>query len=498
MPSSQQPVGNRPSLVSVIVPAYNAGLYLAETLDSVLASDYPALEIVIVDDGSTDDTLAVARRYEAAHEGVRVVSQPNGGVCRARNQAILHSHGTYLLPLDADDKIEPGFIRDAVAVLEADAEVKAVVPGADFFGDRSGEWRLPEFSIRLLARKNILANCALFRRADWDRTEGYCEEIIAREDWEFWIALLKNGGRLVKLPGISLHYRFHKHSKRTSDRQLKAHVIRTLNRRHPEFFERELNGPLRRQRTWSRLINGLYRLFHPRRVVVHPDYRQLEYLVRALPAFFRYGSGRVIYDGRNQLCEFHWGDADYVVKSYCAPNFINRIAYGIFRSSKAQRSYEYAGWLRACGIGSPAPVAWMTERSGLLLRRSYYVSLKSALPYTYQSLIGGNFPEQEKYLRAIARTTAALHENGMVHKDYSRGNILFGDGPDGVAVEIIDLNRIRFHRHVSMEEGCRNFAERLPATDAMRRIMAQEYAAARGFDAAACERLMAGYNKEKS
>ena len=486
------------TLVSVIIPVYNMEQYLRETLDSVLASDYPNFEVILMDDGSSDSSPAIAQEYASKDRRMRVYVQPNAGPCAARNHAIAQAHGTYILPVDADNRITPTFISHAVEEIEKDPEVKVVCPRAEYIGDRSGEWKLPPFSLHLLARRNMIDTCALYRKADWERIGGYCEEIIAREDWEFWIALLKNGGRLVKLPGISLHYRFHKHSKRTSDRQLKAHVIRTLNRRHPEFFERELNGPLRRQRTWSRLINGLYRLFHPRRVVVHPDYRQLEYLVRALPAFFCYGSGRVIYDGRNQLCEFHWGDADYVVKSYCTPNFINRIAYGIFRSSKAQRSYEYAGRLRACGIGSPAPVAWMTERSGLLLRRSYYVSLKSALPYTYQSLIGGNFPEQEKYLRAIARTTAALHENGMVHKDYSRGNILFGDGPDGVAVEIIDLNRIRFHRHVSMEEGCRNFAERLPATDAMRRIMAQEYAAARGFDAVACERLMAGYNKEKS
>ena len=96
---------------------------------------------------------------------------------------------------------------------------------------------------------------SLYRRSDWERIGGYCEDIIAREDWEFWIAMLKDGGRVVRLPEVGLYYRVRPQSKRVSDRALKHHVIDTLNRRHPEFFERELGGPLRYRRSWSRVIN---------------------------------------------------------------------------------------------------------------------------------------------------------------------------------------------------------------------------------------------------
>lgn len=334
--------------------------------------------------------------------------------------------------------------------------------------------------------------CALYRKVEWERAGGYCEGIIAREDWEFWIAVLKNGGKVVRLPEIGLHYRIRNVSKRVTDRSLKRHVVKTLNARHPEFFERELGGPLRYRRSWSVLLNRIYRLFHPRKVYVDAGFCTLTSYVKALPALFKYDSGTVIYKGRNELREMDWYGTKVVIKSFRVPNLINRIAYGVFRSSKAQRSFEYAEMLRREGIGSPAPVAYYTERNGLLFTRSYYVSLKSECLYSYVNLMRGDFPGQEEILRAIARTTAALHEKGYLHKDYSRGNILFRHTDKGVEVEIIDLNRIRF-RTVDMEEGCRNF-ERLPGTPEMFAILADEYAKARGFDANECLKLILKYN----
>lgn len=479
-------------LVSVVVPVYNMELFLSETLDSILASDYPNFEVVVVDDGSKDASYRVACEYAAKDARVKAYTQPNGGACAARNHAVRLSRGEFILPVDADNLIEPNLISEAVAAILADSSVKVVAPRADFFGGRTGEWKLPCFSLHLLARKNIMDTCALYRRTDWERTGGYCEDIIAREDWEFWIGVLKNGGKVVKLPDIGLHYRIRNVSKRVTDRKLKRHVIATLNRRHPEFFERELGGPLHYCRSWSVLINRIYRLFHPRKVVVSKEYSGLTDYVKALPVLFRQDKGTVIYKGRNELREMNWDGTSVVIKSFRVPNLINRIAYGLFRSSKAQRSFEYADMLRKEGIGSPAPVAYYTERNGLLFTRSYYVSLKSECPYSYVHLMRGDYPGQEEILRAIARTTAALHERGYLHKDYSRGNILFRKTEKGVEVEIIDLNRIRF-REVGMEEGCRNF-ERLPGTPEMFEILADEYAKARGFDAQECLKLILKYN----
>lgn len=479
-------------LVSVVVPVYNMEAFLPETLDSILASDYPNFEVVVVDDGSKDASYRIACDYAKKDQRVRAYTQPNGGACAARNQAVRLAKGEFILPVDADNLIEPGLIADSVKEILKDPSVKVVAPRADFFGERTGEWKLPPFSLHLLARKNIMDTCALYRKVEWERAGGYCESIIAREDWEFWIAVLKDGGKVVRLPEIGLHYRIRNVSKRVTDRSLKRHVVKTLNARHPEFFERELGGPLRYRRSWSVLLNRIYRLFHPRKVYVDAGFCTLTSYVKALPALFKYDSGTVIYKGRNELREMNWYGTKVVIKSFRVPNLINRIAYGVFRSSKAQRSFEYAEMLRREGIGSPTPVAYYTERNGLLFTRSYYVSLKSECPYSYVNLMRGDFPGQEEILRAIARTTAALHEKGYLHKDYSRGNILFRHTDKGVEVEIIDLNRIRF-RTVDMEEGCRNF-ERLPGTPEMFAILADEYAKARGFDANECLKLILKYN----
>ncbi|MGH6558666.1 glycosyltransferase [Bacteroides hominis] len=475
-------------LVSVVIPVYNMEEFLEETLDSVLSSDYPNFEVIVMDDGSKDRSLEIAESYKSRYENVRVYTQANSGVATARNHAISKAGGVYILPVDADNRISKELIHSAVDILESDPEVKVVCPRAEFFGDRSGEWVLPPFSLSLLARKNMMDTCAVYRKSEWERIGGYCAEIVAREDWEFWISMLKDGGKVVKLPEIGLFYRVREQSKRVTDRLLKKHVIDVLNRRHPDFFERELGGPLRYQRSWSRLINRISRIIHPRRVFIGDDFQDLSSFVRVLPVHFENG-GTLIYEGRNKLKEFEIHGRKLIVKSYQLPHLINRIVYNSFRASKARRSYQYAQMLRKAGIGSPAPVGFYSTGTWLLFGRSYFVSLKSECPYTYRNLLEETFTgDKEKVLRAIARTTAALHENGFLHKDYSGGNILFRETDKGIEVEIIDLNRMRFGK-VDIETGCKNF-ERLPGTYEMFVILADEYAKVRGFDADRCLELI--------
>lgn len=482
-------------LVSIIVPVYNMAQYIGETIDSILASDYPAIEVIIMDDGSKDNSLSIAQNYASYDSRVKVYSQSNAGACVARNHAISLSHGEYILPVDSDNTISPTFITKAVNTIHNNNDIKVVYPRATFFGDRTGEWILPNFSLEIIAHRNIMDTCALFRKSEWERVGGYCEGIIAREDWEFWISILKDGGKVVKLPEIHLHYRVRKNSKRVTDRKLKKHVINTLNHRHPEFFERELGGPLRYNRTWSKLINRIYHFFNPRKVVVDTKYPQLSNFIKAMPIFFRNGSGKVVYKGRNELQEMQYKEVKMIIKSFRLPNMINRIAYGFIRFSKAERSYKYAQLLRDNGIASPEPIAYYTERNGILFSNSYYVSRKSECQNTYYDLLTQDFANLENIVRAIARVAAKMHEKGFLHKDFSRGNILFQETPNGIHIEIIDLNRIRF-RKVGIKDGCKNF-ERLPATPLMHRWIAEEYAKARGFDQETCFMLITNYRKKQ-
>lgn len=243
------------SLVSVIIPVYNAEKYVEETVNSVIESTYRDIEVICIDDGSKDNSLSILQNLAMKDDRIKVLHQENAGVCTARNNAIHASAGKYIFPLDADDILMPEYIAKAVKILDNQSDVKVVTMVAEFFGDKAGVWKLPEFSLEKLARKNIMCASAMYRREDYNKTDGYCAEIIAREDWEFWIALLKNGGKVVKIPEVSLRYRVTKGSKRERDRDLKHHVIDVLNRRHPDFFNKYLGGPLRYYRSWSKIIN---------------------------------------------------------------------------------------------------------------------------------------------------------------------------------------------------------------------------------------------------
>jgi glycosyltransferase involved in cell wall biosynthesis len=254
-----------PGLISIIVPCYNQGMYLKETIQSALASSYRPIEILIINDGSTDNSLALAKALEAQHPEVRVLDQANAGVTKARNAGIAAAQGEYILPLDGDDLISPCYIEQGLAILATRPEVKVVYCQAEKFSDSGRKpWKLKPFSLQQLAKDNMIFVSALFRKADALAVGGFSEDMqLGREDWEFWIKLLKNGGGVVQLPLVGFYYRLTPTSKRkkTGGTTFKKARIAYLNAKHADFFERELNGPLRIQRTWSKPYNTLMKLF---------------------------------------------------------------------------------------------------------------------------------------------------------------------------------------------------------------------------------------------
>ena len=442
-------------LVSVIMPAYNASEWLEEALSSVIASEYRPVEVIVMDDGSKDDTLIKARAFAKLHKEVAVYTQPNSGASVARNHAIQLSHGTYILPVDADNIIDPLYITEAVDVLEKRPDVKVVSCRADFLGDKTGEWKFPKFSKRLLARKNMIDTCAMYRRADYNLTTGYMEHCVAREDWDFWLSIFEHGGEFVRLPEIRLHYRVRAGSKRITDRLLKRQVVDAVNRRHPEYMRRYLGGPLHYHRSWSRFIN----------------FFRCE---KQVGKFDQWDEGDIIFDKRNTLrvCD------GKVIKNFAIPPIWRGIIYGIFAKSKARRSYEYA--LRMKGL-TPEPIAYREVRVLGVLRESAYVCNLSAGTHTFNELIGNKrFKHREAILQAIGRFTAELHQRGILHRDYSGGNILFNE--DGSSVQVIDLNRIHFSQKLNREQRLRNF-ERLNINRAALQTMVTAYAEAMSEDA---------------
>jgi glycosyltransferase involved in cell wall biosynthesis len=441
-------------LVSVIIPIYNAEPYLKETLDSVLCSTYRPIEVVMVDDGSRDNSLAIAQNYCAEHPECHILSQANQGVSAARNNAIKHAKGTYILPVDADDKIGSTYIQKAVEILEKHPEVRIVGCRAWMFGDVDKEWILPKFSHSLLARKNMIPATALYRKTDWERCGGYCETDIFREDWDFWLGIMELGGTFHKIDEILFYYRITKGSRRTLAKSKKKFIVDAINRRHPEYLKKHLGGPLHYHRSWSKFIN----LFRSEKTI--GEYKHWQ-------------EGDIIFSNRNILRKYQ----NTICKQFATPNILRGIIYGWFAASKACRSYEYAQKL---GDLTPMPIAYKEVRYAGILRDSWYVCQHSDCTHTFNELISNaTFPKRAQILESIGRFTAALHKKGVLHQDYSGGNILFNE--DGSRIQVIDLNRIRFKKYIPIEVGLKNF-ERLNIDKQALSIMGHAYAKVMGID----------------
>jgi glycosyltransferase involved in cell wall biosynthesis len=234
-------------LVSIITPCFNDGKYILECIEAVKASDYPCIEHIIIDDGSTDAyTLDVLNSLSTLD--VQIIRSKNQGVCKARQQAILASAGKYILPIDADDLISKSYISLAVSALEQNDEIKLAVTDYQLFGKRSKLIQLESYSLERLLGHNLFINSSLFRRVDFDRVNGYNVSMNqGLEDWDFWINILKDGGEVKKIEGVHFFYRIKEKSKSRNamiDEEHHCLLRKQIWENHREVFSRVFLSPL--------------------------------------------------------------------------------------------------------------------------------------------------------------------------------------------------------------------------------------------------------------
>lgn len=193
--------------VSVIIPCYNQGEYLQETLAYVQAQTFSDWEIIIINDGS-DDIKTKELLAEIHGANINIIHTENKGVAAARNTGIKAARGKYILPLDGDDLIEKDYLKNAVACLDADKSLKVVYCNGEYFGDEKGAIRLPEYDPKKMLQQNLIFCTALYRKSDWQKHGGYDEEFLTGwEDWEFWLRLIDGKRQVHKLPGVHFYYR---------------------------------------------------------------------------------------------------------------------------------------------------------------------------------------------------------------------------------------------------------------------------------------------------
>ncbi|MCQ2381498.1 MAG: glycosyltransferase family 2 protein [Acidaminococcaceae bacterium] len=161
------------------MPVYNMKDYVRESIDSVLTSTYKDLELILVDDGSTDGSSELCDEIAKVDmERIKVFHIDNHGVSYARNYGIERSAGQYILPVDADDLIDKTYIEKAVQIIQTDEQIGIVYCEAKQFGKVNKIWDLPKISVSEILHRNIIFVTALFRKSDWKKVGGFSEDFF--------------------------------------------------------------------------------------------------------------------------------------------------------------------------------------------------------------------------------------------------------------------------------------------------------------------------------
>jgi glycosyltransferase involved in cell wall biosynthesis len=194
--------------ISVIIPCYNLGLYLDDAIESVLAQTMQDFEVIVIDDGSTDEVTCTLLN-DFSRPKTRIVRQKNKGLAIARNQGIQQSKALYICCLDADDRLQAEFLEKGFKVLEEQPDVGFVTGYFQMFGERDDVFQYPTCAVPEMLVYNEAIEPALFRRDAWEQAGGYCETFSSSgiEDWDLWITFLELGYRAHVIPEIVWEYR---------------------------------------------------------------------------------------------------------------------------------------------------------------------------------------------------------------------------------------------------------------------------------------------------
>jgi glycosyltransferase involved in cell wall biosynthesis len=216
--------------VSIIIALYNKAPYIRQCLDSVFAQTYKNFEVVVVDDGSTDDGYQEAYKWP-----VTLVRISNSGQSKARNSGAYVSTGDFLLPLDADDWIDPTYLEKTVPLCTENG-VGIVSTDMVRFGLVNNV--LPARPITIAEEKNYneIPCCSLIRREAFLQPGGYNFRVDGYEDWNLWIDILKRGWKHAVVNEPLFHYRVLGNAANAVADAKRDELIKTIHDLHPEIY----------------------------------------------------------------------------------------------------------------------------------------------------------------------------------------------------------------------------------------------------------------------
>ncbi len=235
--------------ITFVVPCHNLGAYLDEALESVFAQTVQTFDVIVVDDGSTDEaTRRVLDRCERPR--TRVFRTENRGLSAARNFGTARTSAEYLCALDADDRLAPAYLERSLAVLDADPSLAFASHWVRTFGEDERDWTPERCDLAAVLDTNTLNGAALVRREVVVAVGGWDESFREGcEDWDFWLTLLERGYRGTIIPEVLFHYRRRPGSMSRVMMQGDVHlgVFRQILDKHRESYRRHLAELTRRR-----------------------------------------------------------------------------------------------------------------------------------------------------------------------------------------------------------------------------------------------------------
>jgi glycosyltransferase involved in cell wall biosynthesis len=237
--------------VSVITPAYNVAPYIAETIESVLAQTVADLEMIVVDDGSTDGTFEVASKYARRDPRVRLLRQANGGISTARNHGLRHASGEFVAILDSDDIWLPTFLERQLPLFERH-DVDIVTGNAWFLGSRlDGQCARPCPDSRpapdltgILRDESAVFILSVFKRSVYERIGGFDEALRTNEDYDYWIRAALAGFRFWRNDEPLGRYRRRDDSLSASEVRMLRGILAVLHKTRPALHDRPADADI--------------------------------------------------------------------------------------------------------------------------------------------------------------------------------------------------------------------------------------------------------------
>jgi glycosyltransferase involved in cell wall biosynthesis len=228
------------------MPAYNVAAFLGAAIESVCSQTFTDFEILVIDDGATDDTPAVASAWAARDSRVRVFRQENGGISSARNHALRLARGEFIAILDSDDMWAPTFLEWQMGILERRPDVDIVTGNAFFMGSAldghpARPWpdHRPQPDLKtIITDEQAVFIMSVFRRRVYDTIGGFDDSMRSNEDYDYWLRAATAGFRFVRNDRPLGHYRRRDDSLSASEVRMVRGILRVYNKLRPALADR--------------------------------------------------------------------------------------------------------------------------------------------------------------------------------------------------------------------------------------------------------------------